>query len=70
VKHDGDIKVELRGVEKAKGGVQVFTVTGDNINVVNKLGDDQKVVVKESKWDGKGGYVFPKHSYTLLRWKE
>lgn len=70
IKDDGNIKAEIKGVEKANGSVQVFTVTGNDINVVNKLGDDKHVVVKESKWDGKGEYIFPKHSYTLLRWKE
>jgi alpha-N-arabinofuranosidase len=29
----------------------------------------QEVGLTESTWDGKGAYKFPKHSFTLLRWK-
>ena len=55
-------------VEGVSGDVSVFTVTGSDVGVSNMSGVEE-VVVKESGWDGKGLYVFPKHSLTLLRWK-
>ena len=66
VSEDNDYEVDLRGVES--GDVEVFTVGGDNVNVVNTEGE-QKVGIKEGKWDGQGKYTFAKHSFTLLRWK-
>lgn len=64
-------KTRVDGV--AQGAkVQVHTVTGAHVNVVNTLGDDGQVGVKESVWDVKESgdiYAFPKHSLTLLRWK-
>lgn len=67
VSEDKDYKVTLDGV--AKGEVEVHTVGGDNVQVVNKAGEE-KVGIKQSKWDAKDGeFVFEKHSLTLLRWK-
>ncbi|RHZ48097.1 alpha-N-arabinofuranosidase [Aspergillus thermomutatus] len=60
-----DIESKFEG---ATGGVTVFTVTGDSISACNMKGK-QEVGVTESTWDGKGAYRFPKHSFTLLRWK-
>ncbi|KAK2795353.1 hypothetical protein FQN50_009744 [Emmonsiellopsis sp. PD_5] len=48
--------------------VEVYTVTGDDVNVTNMKGED-KVGVRNSVWDGEGLYTFPKHSLTMLKWK-
>ncbi|KAH7084545.1 glycoside hydrolase superfamily [Paraphoma chrysanthemicola] len=66
VSEDKSFEVDLQGV-KAEN-VKVFTVGGDNVNLVNTEGE-QKVGIKESEWDGKGKFNFAKHSFTLLRWK-
>jgi alpha-N-arabinofuranosidase len=62
-----DFEVALGGVKA--GEVKVFVVSGDNIHVTNTA-EEQPVGIKESTWDGKGKFTFPKHSFTLLRWKE
>lgn len=51
-----------------KGEAGVFTVTGSGIGVVNTEGKEE-VGIEESKWDGAGPFEFPKHSFTMLRWK-
>jgi alpha-N-arabinofuranosidase len=61
-----DFEVEMTGCKAEK--VEVHTVTGDNVDVVNTA-EVQNVGIKESSWDGKGKFTFPKHSFTLLRWK-
>jgi alpha-N-arabinofuranosidase len=66
VSEEKDFETEVAGVKE--GEVQVFTVGGDNVNVVNTE-SEEKVAIKESKWDGKGKFTFGKHSFTLLRWK-
>lgn len=49
--------------------VQVFEVNGEALDVTNMEGVE-KVGIKESEVEVKGGkYSFPKHSFTLLRWK-
>jgi alpha-N-arabinofuranosidase len=48
--------------------VQVFTVTGSDVEVRNGDGVEN-VTVEESVWDAEGKYTFGKHSLTLLRWK-
>ena len=60
-----DINTNLEGVT---GEVAIFTVTGRDVTVTNMKGK-QEVSIRESTWDGKGSYIFPKHSVTLLRWK-
>jgi alpha-N-arabinofuranosidase len=60
--------IEARA-EGVKGDVNVFTVTGVDVAVTNMKGSEE-VSVRESTWDGAGNYVFPKHSLTLLRWKD
>jgi alpha-N-arabinofuranosidase len=55
-------------LEQCHGAVQVFTVTGTNLKVNNMEGREE-VGVKESTWDARGTYTFPKHSMTLLRWQ-
>ena len=59
-----DFETELSGVGK---NVEVYTVTGKDVNVVNE-GEKQEVGIVESKWDGTGKYKFGKHSFTMLRW--
>ncbi|KAF7585848.1 hypothetical protein BBP40_009970 [Aspergillus hancockii] len=59
------IETKIDGVS---GEVSVFTVTGDNVAATNMKGKEEVGVI-ESTWDGQGAYVFPKHSFTLLRWK-
>ena len=61
-----DLDTEVRGVH---GDVSVYTVSGPRLDAVNEAGKDEQVGIKESKWDGKGRYVFPKHSMTLFRWR-
>lgn len=55
-------------LEGCHGVVQIFTMTGSNIRVNNMEGKEE-VGIKESTWDAKGPYTFPKHSMTLLRWQ-
>ncbi|KAB8238793.1 alpha-N-arabinofuranosidase [Aspergillus alliaceus] len=59
------IETEIDG---PAGEVTVFTVTADTVAATNMRGKEEVVVV-ESTWNGRGPYVFPKHSLTLLRWK-
>jgi alpha-N-arabinofuranosidase len=66
VSEESDFEVLLEGL-KAED-VEVHTVSGDHVQVTNTA-QDQKVGIKESKWDGKGAFTFMKHSFTLLRWK-
>lgn len=50
-----------------KDRVTAFTVTGSSIKSTNTE-EREEVGMKESTWDGKGEYTFPRHSMTLLRW--
>lgn len=63
---------DLRDFESKVEGIlapaNVFTVTAADVTATNMKGNEE-VRVQESMWDGKGSYVFPKHSFTLLRWK-
>ncbi|KAF2245336.1 glycoside hydrolase family 51 protein [Trematosphaeria pertusa] len=59
-------EVPLEGLKAET--VEVYTVNGDSVDVVNAAGE-HKVGIKESSWDGKGPFKFGKHSFTLLRWK-
>jgi len=62
-----DFSTKLEGV--SSDSITVYTVTGDNPMVANTNGNEEEVVIKETKWDGKGEFTFPKHSVTMLRWK-
>lgn len=55
-------------IEGLVGAAAVFTVTAADVMATNMKGTEE-VRVQESTWDGKGTYVFPKHSLTLMRWK-
>ncbi|EOA87710.1 hypothetical protein ACJQWK_02308 [Exserohilum turcicum] len=61
-----DFAVDISGLKADQ--VEVHTVTGDGVSVVNTDGV-QNVGIKESSWDGQGKFKFGKHSFTLLRWK-
>jgi alpha-N-arabinofuranosidase len=67
ISDEKDFATELLGVGK---DVQAFVVGANckSVRVTNKEGV-QNVGIVESKWDGQGRYTFPKHSFTLLRWK-
>ena len=62
-----DFETELKGLSSDKQ-VEVFTVSGQNVTVANTESKEE-VSIKETNWDGKGLFKFPKHSLTLLRWK-
>lgn len=62
-----DLETELSGLGNP-GNVEVHTVSGSSVRVSNTM-DKQEVGVKETAWDGKGTFTFPKHSMTLLRWR-
>jgi alpha-L-arabinofuranosidase len=61
-----DFEVEVRGVDGED--VFVYTVTAPQVSATNTEGKEE-VGIAESAWDGKGTFTFPKHSFTLLRWK-
>ncbi|KAF2839686.1 glycoside hydrolase family 51 protein [Patellaria atrata CBS 101060] len=61
-----DFSVRLDGIEGSD--VQVYTVSGRDINVVN-TSDSCEVGITESTWDGANSFSFPKLSLTMLRWK-
>jgi alpha-L-arabinofuranosidase len=65
VHEERDFETEVVGVG---GKVEVFTVTGRDVNVTNMDGKEE-VGVTETRWDGKGKYRFGKHSMTMMRWK-
>ncbi|PSN64741.1 alpha-L-arabinofuranosidase protein-like protein [Corynespora cassiicola Philippines] len=60
-----DMDADIIGV---KNLVQMYEVNGVDVNVTNMAGTEE-VSIKESTWSGQGKYLFPKHSFTLLRWK-
>lgn len=64
VDEEKGFETELLGVN---GEVTVYTITGPSIKSVNVEGKEE-VGLTESKWDGKGKYIFPKHSLVMLRW--
>ena len=61
-----DIEVHIAGCDGSQS-VKVYVVNGDGKDLLERGGES--VHMKESTWDGKGKYKFPKHSLTLLRWK-
>ena len=61
---DRDILTELNSAFPEN--VQVFTVNGPDSAMDARPA--MNVEMKESTWDGKGAFVFPKHSMTMMRW--
>jgi alpha-N-arabinofuranosidase len=66
VSEEKDYAVRLEGV--VKGEVSVYTVGGENVDVVNTEAEE-KVAIEEGKWEGGEEFVFKKHSLMMLRWK-
>ncbi|KAJ1338494.1 alpha-L-arabinofuranosidase [Microdochium nivale] len=60
-----DYSVELDGIA---ADVNVYRVSGDSVQATNVEGSEA-VGLHESKWDGKGAFTFPKHSFVMLRYK-
>ncbi|KAI6092872.1 glycoside hydrolase family 51 protein [Hypoxylon rubiginosum] len=60
-----DFVVDLKGVSAE---TSVYTVSGSQVSSTNTE-EKEDVGLSEGKWDGKGKYTFPKHTFTLLRWK-
>lgn len=67
IHQEKDFETELKGPTAGKE-VEVHTVNGADVKVVNTA-EKEEVGIKESKWNGEGLFTFPKHSFTLLRWK-
>ncbi|KAJ4246570.1 hypothetical protein NW762_013511 [Fusarium torreyae] len=67
IHEEKDFETELKGLTGGKE-VEVHTVSGKDVRVVNTA-EKEEVAIKESKWNGEGLLTFPKHSFTLLRWK-
>ena len=65
---DKDFEVNLEGVTQ-NATVAVYTVSGEDVAVVNTAEDNDKVGIQEGTWDSSEGlFVFPKHSLSMLRW--
>lgn len=58
--------IELNGIPA--GEVKVYTVTGDEWDVVNTA-EAETVGMVESTWDGEGTFRSPRMSMTMLRWE-
>lgn len=68
ISEDQDFETQVIGV--GEKDVDVFAVGTDNKSVSDTNFDGiQRVGIVESKWDGNGKYTFPKHTFSLLRWK-
>lgn len=62
-----DIKVNIL-VHAAGFQAKVHTVSGASVSATNAEGSAE-VGVREDTWDVRDGwYIFPRHSFTLLRW--
>jgi alpha-N-arabinofuranosidase len=61
-----DFEVEVKGV--VGKDVTLYTVTAPQVTASNTEAKEE-VGIAESTWGGEGTYTFPKHSFTMLRWK-
>ncbi|KAL9087890.1 MAG: hypothetical protein Q9165_006452 [Trypethelium subeluteriae] len=61
-----DYETPLEGI--TAGDVQVHHITGENPKAGNTQ-EKTEVKVDESRWDGKGPFIFRKHSIYMLRWQ-
>lgn len=61
-------EIEVGGVQPKSGSVKVYSVAADKWDAVNTA-EKETVALKESDWDGKGKFSFPKFSMTMLRWQ-
>lgn len=66
ISEDQDFETKITGVG---GEVEVHSLGADSSSVRESNMTGGKVELKQASWDGKGTYVFPKHSLTMLRWK-
>lgn len=62
------LEIEVGGVQPKSGSVKVYSVTAEKWDAVNTA-EKEAVKLKESEWDGKGKFAFPKFSFTMLRWQ-
>ncbi|KAH8156289.1 hypothetical protein CIB48_g11958 [Xylaria polymorpha] len=62
-----EFEVEVKGVVVGND-VSVYTITAPQVTATNTEGTEEVGIV-ESTWNGEGPYKFPKHSFTMLRWK-
>ncbi|KAI1318740.1 glycoside hydrolase superfamily [Xylariaceae sp. FL0255] len=62
-----DFETEIKGVESGRE-VAVYTVTAAGLTATNTEANEE-VGLHEGNWSGEGVYRFPKHSFTMLRWK-
>lgn len=62
-----DLRTNFGGVAKSTN-VEVYTVTGNDVSDTN-MDEKENVKLGESSWSAEESYTFPKHSFTLLRWK-
>ena len=62
-----DLRTSFAGVKEGTG-VEAYTVSGQNLDDTNMDGEEM-VSLKESRWKTEDTFVFPKHSFVLLRWK-
>lgn len=67
IHEEKDFKTDLFGIGEEKD-VEVYTVTGANTSVSN-TDQTEEIHIEETKWKATSAFVFPKHSFTLLRWK-
>lgn len=65
-----DFETEVKGPSGSISGFspQVFRVSGSSVDVVNTE-EKQEVGIQEIECGGGDLVTFPKHSFTLLRWK-
>ncbi|KAJ9663995.1 hypothetical protein H2198_000498 [Neophaeococcomyces mojaviensis] len=64
---DEALDIDLVGMGKSVD-VEVYTVSGEDVDVTNMDGQEKVKIVKKG-WKAEGKYTFPKHSFTMLRWR-
>jgi alpha-L-arabinofuranosidase len=71
VDEERDLEAKMPGGIGQNGEVQVYTVGGRESGIRdNNTEGSEKVSIRESRWDGRGGgFTFERRSFTLLRWK-
>jgi alpha-N-arabinofuranosidase len=67
ISDDKDLETVVKGVG-SNSSVEVHRLVGPSVKATNASGTDE-VSIQQETWDGQGKFVFPKHSFTMLRWK-
>ncbi|KAG5994499.1 hypothetical protein E4U43_003218, partial [Claviceps pusilla] len=67
IHEEKDFVTDLPGIPGERD-VEVYTVNGANTSVSN-TDRTEEVWIEETRWNASGAFTFPKHSFTLLRWK-